>query len=518
MEVGMGVAVTGGLCLGLVGLLLCWFRRTRSQFQTIEKMGLPGPRPSLLGGNMNCITTKGFGAAFKDWEKEFGPVYGIYRAKQASIVVHDPDMLREMMVKQFEAFPNRAKTNITNRWPLCDMLQFTEDEHWRHVRKTLSVGFSSGKLKSMMPVIQRSCRHLSERVAQLAKNGQEVDIKDLCNAWSMEVTAGTGFGLEVNCVHNPGEPFTQRAKRLLYPPHWRFTLLFLFPALGDLLNRLGLGVFSRQDTDYFFDVIRRALTDRRQDRGPRHKDFLQSFVESEREGTEEGEGGGESELDTQLNAAPSSSRKGLTEREIEANCLNFLLAGYENTASAMAFLLYNLAGSPQCLAKLQREVDSVLGQDEVDYRVVMDMPYLDMCLNESLRLYPPGIMVDRMCVKDTKVKGLHVPKGMLITIPVYSLHTDPAHWPDPFTFDPERHTAEARAARHQFSFLPFGLGPRNCIGMRLSQMEVKMAVVAIVQKFSPVLCEKSVFPAQISNHIRLGPVETMWVKFLPRSA
>ncbi|KAL8558302.1 hypothetical protein ACOMHN_059549 [Nucella lapillus] len=504
-------------------------------------MGLPGPCPSLLMGNMNYITTRGFGAAFKDWQQEFGPIYGIYRAKRASIVIHDPKMLREVMVKQFDAFPNRIKLRVTDREPLCHMLQFLEGDHWRHVRRVLSPGFSSGKLKLMLPIIQRSCRHLADHVRQLAENGQHVDIKDLSNAFSMEVTAGAGFGLEVRCVGNPGEPFSQAACRILYPAKWKFTLLFLFPWLFDVLSSVGLSLFPARDTAYLTDVIRAALRQRRQDTEQKYKDYLQCLVEAERgEGRGmESEGGDDREVDTpSLNTAPCWTRKGLSVEEVEANSRNFLLAGYENTATALAFLLYNLAGHPSCLTTLQAEVDSVLGQAEVDYRAVTDMPYLDMCLNESLRLYPPGIMLDRECVKDTAVRGmhvprgmldrecvrdtavhgLHVPRGMLITIPVYSLHTDPALWPDPLTFDPQRHRAEARAERDPFSFLPFGLGPRICIGMRMSQMEVKMAAAAIVQHFSPVLCPQSVFPAQISSHVRLGPVDTMWVKFHPRSA
>ncbi|KAK7097471.1 hypothetical protein V1264_004445 [Littorina saxatilis] len=479
-------------------------------------MGLKGPEPRFIIGNMGQMTKKGFHACFKEWEKEYGKVYGVYRAKQPSIVIHDPDMLREIMVKQFAAFPNRQSSKIADVKPWRSTLQFLMDDHWRHVRNTLSPGFSTGKLKHMLPVIQRCCRNLVKHVQQKAEKGEDVDTKVLSNAFSMDVTAGTGFGMEVCCLQNPEEPFGVVANQILYPPQWVFTLHFLFPFLSPVLHTLGISIAPKKPIQYMFDIISAAIKERRQDNKD-YKDHLQTLVDAQRQKTDDTPVDPEIDHRDDLKTSSTWNRKGLTEDEIYANSLNFLLAGYENTASGIAFLLYNLAGSPHCLRKLQDEVDAALGKDEVDYRVVSDMPYLEMCLNETLRLYPPGLMLDRTCIADTEIKTLHVPKGMLITIPVYSVHTDPTNWPDPLKFDPERHTSEARATRHPFSFMPFGIGPRNCIGMRMSQLEVKMAVACIVQKFSPFLCEQSVFPAKVSTHVRLGPEEKMWIKFKPRA-
>lgn len=517
MELGL-LCVTAWLLLVVIALFGLWYWKTSKIFKTFEKMDMHGPAPKFLIGNMGEMTSKGFHAVFKDWEKVYGKVYGVYRAKAPSIVIHDPEMLREIMVKNFAAFPNRQPNKVADQWPFKDMLTFLVDDHWRHVRNTLSPSFSSGRLKSMLPVIQRCCQNLVTRVGNNAQKGDEVDLKVLCNDFSMDVTAGTGFGIEVNCLLNPNEQFSVIANRILYPPQWIFTVLFLFPFMTNILNKIGITVAPVEPINYMMKIIKAALKERRLE-NQKHKDFLQSMVEAEQNEDYVSSSQIDPEIDhsSDLKTSESWKRKGgLTEDEILSNCLNFLLAGYENTATGMAFLLYNLAGNPHCLRKLQEEVDEVLGKNEEDYKAVTQMPYLDMCMNESLRLFPPGFVLDRIAVEDVDVKGVHIPKGMVITIPVYSVHTDPDYWPDPLKFDPERHTPEARVDRNPFCHMPFGHGPRNCIGMRMSQMEVKMGVAAIVKKFDPVLCEKSIFPPEISNHIRFGPKDKMWVKFTPR--
>ncbi|KAK7476967.1 hypothetical protein BaRGS_00031826, partial [Batillaria attramentaria] len=343
----------------------------------------------------------------------------------------------------------------------------------------------------MLPVVKRCCRNLVAHVSNKAERGEEVDAKTLSGAFTMDVIAGTGFGLDVDSLTNPDEPFVKVTNRILYPPSWMISILFMLPFLAPYLRKVGIAIAPQSDVDYMMEVINTALKHRRQDKQS-YPDILQLLVDAQQNPGTDTQIDAEIDHTQQLRTSSTWSGRGLTEGEIQSNSFVFLLAGYETTASAMSFLLFNLAGNPDCLRKAQQEIDQKIGEEEVDYQVINELTYLDMCMNESIRLYPPGFVLDRECVEDTELGGVHVQKDMLVTIPVYSIHTDPAHWPDPMKFDPERHTPENRASRHPFSFLPFGMGPRNCIGMRKAQMDLKMAIASILQKFSPVLCEKSV--------------------------
>ncbi|KAF4075547.1 hypothetical protein AMELA_G00235680 [Ameiurus melas] len=120
----------------------------------------------------------------------------------------------------------------------------------------------------------------------------------------------------------------------------------------------------------------------------------------------------------------------------------FIFAGYETSSSTLTFLFYNLASNPDVVKKLQEEIDeNFTNKAEVDYDTMMKMDYLDAVMNESLRLYPVTVRLERVCKKAVEINGLTIPKDTTIFVPTYALHRDPEHWPDPETFNPERYEA-----------------------------------------------------------------------------
>ncbi|KAK7096106.1 cytochrome P450 3A19-like [Littorina saxatilis] len=123
--------------------------------------------------------------------------------------------------------------------------------------------------------------------------------------------------------------------------------------------------------------------------------------------------------------------------------------------------------------------------------------------------------INREAVEDVEVGRLKIKKGFTVMVSCGDVHRDPQIWPDPETFDPLRHTPEARAERHPFAFMPFGMGPRNCIGMRLAQQEVRMVVATVLQHFTLVPCEKTVNPPKLMK-MRMQAEDGLWVKFQPR--
>ncbi|CAO2630636.1 Cytochrome P450 3A1 [Lemmus lemmus] len=119
------------------------------------------------------------------------------------------------------------------------------------------------------------------------------------------------------------------------------------------------------------------------------------------------------------------------------------------------------------------------------------MEYLDMVLNETLRLYPNGLRLDRVCKKDVEINGVLLPKGSVVVIPVYALHHDPQYWPEPTEFRPERFSKENKGSINPYVFMPFGNGPRNCIGMRFALMMMKLAITKVLQNFSFQPCKET---------------------------
>lgn len=159
----------------------------------------------------------------------------------------------------------------------------------------------------------------------------------------------------------------------------------------------------------------------------------------------------------------------------------------------MTFLLLELAINPDIQERLRQEIEEHYQSNDgkLDYEKVNEMKYLDMVVSEALRKWPPAQGLDRLCVKDYNMgkpnekskKDFIIKKGTSLTIPTWSLHRDPDHFPNPTKFDPERFSDENKHNVKPFTYLPFGVGPRNCIGSRFALTEVKVMVFEVIRRF-----------------------------------
>uniref|UniRef100_UPI00358FF019 cytochrome P450 3A19-like n=1 Tax=Myxine glutinosa TaxID=7769 RepID=UPI00358FF019 len=204
----------------------------------------------------------------------------------------------------------------------------------------------------------------------------------------------------------------------------------------------------------------------------------------------------------------------LTDNEIQAQAIIFIIAGTETTANTLSYVAYNLAVHPDIQSKLQEEIDEAFpNKSELTYEGVMQLPYLDMVISETLRKFPIAIRLERVCKDSTELGGLHVPRGMVIGVPLFALHRDPSIWPEPEEFRPERFTKEAKEGRNPYAYLPFGAGPRNCIGMRFALVHMKMGLVALLQEFNIRTTPETEIPLEIGKVGLLSPKNPIKLKF-----
>lgn len=161
-----------------------------------------------------------------------------------------------------------------------------------------------------------------------------------------------------------------------------------------------------------------------------------------------------------------------TFEQAAAQAFVFFAAGFETSSSAMTFALYELAKNPEVQKKLQAEIDDVVRKNgyDVPYEAIHNMEYLEAVINESLRMYPPVGSLFRECTKDYKIPelGIKIEKGTAVNIPILGIQNDPDYFPNPEVFRPERFIGEEKAKRDNFLHLPFGEGPRICIGKFLN--------------------------------------------------
>jgi cytochrome P450 len=173
----------------------------------------------------------------------------------------------------------------------------------------------------------------------------------------------------------------------------------------------------------------------------------------------------------------------MTDEQLRTEVTTFLLAGQETTSLALTWTWYLLARYPEARARLENEIDAVLKGRPPSYTDLANLPYLRMVVDESLRLYPPAWGFSRQALADDRLGGFPLPRGWLAFVIPYVLHRLPAFWPNPEQFDPERFLPERVADRPKFAYIPFGAGPRQCIGHQFALIETQLSVATFAQSY-----------------------------------
>ncbi len=185
---------------------------------------------------------------------------------------------------------------------------------------------------------------------------------------------------------------------------------------------------------------------------------------------------------------------GMSDDLIRDQLLTMLIAGHDTSTALLAWSLYLLGSHPEIMARAQAEVDSVLGEDVPDFTHLERLVYLERVIKETLRLYPPIHIGNRMAAVDLEFQSYRIPAGTRVVYSIYLTHRHPHHWPDPERFDPDRFTPEQNRVRKPYIYLPFGGGPRNCIGAAFAEVEAKVILARILQTFALRLVHTGVRP------------------------
>jgi cytochrome P450 len=178
-----------------------------------------------------------------------------------------------------------------------------------------------------------------------------------------------------------------------------------------------------------------------------------------------------------------SDGEGMSDELVLSESMQLLVAGHETSSNGLSWLLYLLSSRPDCLERVREEFDSVLGDGPLSFSDVPRFEFTTQVIMEALRLYPPFWMIDRMAVADDRVGDLEIPRGSTVIVYVYGAHHAPRYWPSPESFDPERFTKANAALHTPFTHLPFGGGPRGCIGGNYAMLQILMILSALLRTY-----------------------------------
>ncbi|KAM3624425.1 uncharacterized protein V6R79_023267 [Siganus canaliculatus] len=491
--------LSGETWILLVSFLCLFVLYGRWTHRTFDRLGIPGPKPVLYFGSI-CRFHKVYYQDDVACAKQYGRVWGSYELRKPMLFVTEPEMLKTILVKEcFTHFTNRRNFRLNG--DLYDAVNIAEDDNWRRIRNVLSPSFSSGRIKEMFILMKHHSHKLATCLQDKAQREEVVQIKDFCGFYAVDVMGSCAFSVDMDSFSSASNPFIPHVSKLFRFPIPLYFFQGCFPFFLPVLELLGVSFFSKTSLAFFKSSVEKIQGQRHGSSSQTSADILQHMICSQVTGE----------------TKEPNQRKGLSQHEIVSQVTMLMFAGYETSATTLSFLAYVLATNPDAMKQLQDEIDSTFpNKAPVQYEALMQMEYLDCVVNECLRLYPPAARLERVAKHTVEIHGVLIPKNMIVEVPVFALHRDPELWPKPQQFRPDRFSKENRQNIRPYSYLPFGVGPRNCVGMRFALTMVKLALVEVLQSCSFVVCQETEIPLTMDPEGLVGPVRPIQVKMAPR--
>lgn len=373
-----------------------------------------------------------------------------------SYIVHDPALVKEVMLTKSNSYLNRVsleKIYHREKVYIYKSLLMMKDDAWKERRRLLSPYFTTSKLLPLLPIFHFQAKLLVE---QLKEKIGTFDIQEAFSCLTADVLGEAGFGTSFELQKKPNNPIKTHVKNIVgiqqfiymvFIPFWHILpipIIKKYLQAQDALRKLCDNVIQMRT------------------RGKIKKnDLLQALIDLE-----------------------------LPPLDLIAEAALFLIAGHETTASSLSWVMYNLSKNPEVEKKMVQEIFSVFGDREnITHEDLDKLQYIDCVINETLRIDPPVLQISRTVSDDSvTLNGYQFRRGTKIFVPVWAIHHNPNIWKNPETFDPSRW--ENNFVPPAGTFLPFGYGPRMCIGSKFSMLEAKIVLAHLYKNFTFKLMSK----------------------------
>ncbi|KAG7508919.1 cholesterol 24-hydroxylase-like [Solea senegalensis] len=419
---------------------------------------------------------------FLEWAERYGSVYRLNILHYVTMVVSSPEATKEVMMspkypkdkfvykKLFSLFGQRFFGN--------GLVTAQDHEQWYKQRRIMDPAFSSTYLRGLMGTFNERAEKLMNKIGDIADRNAEAKMLSLFNSVTLDVIAKVAFGVDLD-LENKSSPFPKAIEICMkgLTVYVRDVLFAWKPSNRQYINEVKkAGQLLRSTGAQWINDRKAAL--RNGEDVP--KDILTHIIKS------------------------ADKEEVMTEEDEQLmldNFVTFFIAGQETTANQLAFCVMELARHPEILEKVKKEVDDVIGvKQEISSDNLGELIYLSQVLKETLRIYPTAPGTSRDVPVDMVIDGIHVPGGGTYVFSSYVTGRLEKFFKDPLTFDPDRFHPDA--AKPYYCYYPFALGPRSCLGQNFAQMEAKVVMAKLLQRFDFTLVPGQSFDIQDTGTLR----------------
>ncbi|KAG6454549.1 hypothetical protein O3G_MSEX008748 [Manduca sexta] len=499
----MILIVLGCGLLSVTAWLLLRWRIVKSYW---AKRNVPHNPPHPIVGSLDFLFKENAVFWMRKIYNEFkSPYVGVWLFWRPALIINCPELARRVLVKDADNFKNKLISSGRTD-PIGQLNLFTvNDPLWTSLRRRLNVIFTGAKLRSVHNIYSDKAKDLVTRIESDIRQKKLINLRSLFSDYTTDVFGDSAFGVSSTATITGDSPLRRVTSDFTKFSMFRglsWTSIFFMP---ELVDYFGFSFFPKSTITYLRKVFRSVVQQREQNKMDHGeiRDMLDVLLKMKQEAKIDGEE--------------------ISEDLLLAQAAIFLQGGFDTSAVNLTFTIYELAHQPLIQEKLYAELFEAQqkANGELDSTILAELSYLNAVLEETLRKYPPLGFLDRIALKDYKIDdNLIIPAGTPIYVNAAGLQMDPNLFPEPEKFIPERFLPEHNSVK-PYTHMPFGEGPRHCIGKRFAYQTLRYGLSKVLLSFEVRPLPNSPLPNDCHIDARsmlMMPDEVMSVEFINRKA
>ncbi|XP_023230283.1 cytochrome P450 3A2-like isoform X2 [Centruroides sculpturatus] len=471
------------------------------------ELGIPGPKPYFIYGNMEEVFKKGATRCHFEWIKKYGNVVGYFQGSKPILLVSNLDFMKNFMISNHMDASGRDWFIEDGGVPLKSFRKsavgVVDGIYWKELRNIMSSSFTSRKLKGIIPILDKSVTRLLSKIEKKIENKELVSMKALFSEFAFDSTMLNIFGVEDN-GHEIGRKFHEDVKQLSNVS-FEDTIISLALCFPEFSTVFTLIREAKDKISYYlgrpscmgaYKNLFSVLCLRKSNPQIQRNDILQLLMNA-------------GDDNSKVNVKHDTQKRTLSTDEIITNLIDLAIGSYDTTISTLTFTLYMMVKHPEIQDKVRKELNSLNeNEEEVRNSFLNGVPYLDQVIYETLRYYTiVRLLINRKVTGEIKWNSIILPKNLVIQVAAYQLHHDPEYWKDPESVNPDRFSPENKREINPITFQGFGYGSRNCVGMRFGLLVLRQTFTRLLSKYKFEACEKT-------KHVLWGTTcKTQWDDF-----